>query len=348
MARSISVLVALSLLAATTSAASQSDPYLGELGIAPLVASGGFFGAEVTLPADLSGSAVALPASAVEGIREALAQHSVLVFRGLGHRLSTLAEHVAFCRQFGVVDPEVSRAPRYCTDGGVHVSADTKEIKATEGVNPFGQTIRETRLQQLQDGEPPEVFKVVTHPNDGLAFGEGFHTDLTFLQSPPSFGVAVMRTASAPGTGDTLFLSMAEAYSSLAPANRSRIESLWGMHDDKDGRSAVHPVVRVVGNQTVLFVNGHFTRALLPGPPGGSEDSDNSGAADVDDVDYSAILSDLNAHIEAMEPLRVQWSEQDLVMWDERTTQHAAVHDYFGQHRRLDRVLVSGDVPVGL
>jgi len=312
----------------------------GQLGIVPLDSSG--FGAEIGLGPHIN--ATSLPAAAVEGIEAALAQHGVLVFRGLGSRLSIL-EHVTWARQFGVVDPEVSRAPRYCTDGGVHVSADTKEAKARDGVNPFGATIRAVRQQQLASGEPPEVFKVVTDPRDGLAFGEGLHTDLTFLQAPPSIGVAIMRTPSSPGTGDTLFISTVAAYASLAPEMQRRIAHLSGLHDDKDGRNASHPVVRVVAGKKVLFVNGHFTRSLTSGHSGNDADLffyKNQ------DKDYSGLLSELNSHIEGMQPLRLSWSEQDLVMWDERTTQHAAVHDYFGQHRRLDRVLISGETPIGL
>ena len=338
----LALALALALVSVRVLAIHSTQPVIPEryddidplLSLTALTARG--FGAEVSLAPELGNAT-----TVVAGICAALAQHSVLVFRGLGHRLSLL-EHVAFCKQFSVVDPEVSRAPRYCTDGGVHVSADTKEVKAADGVNPFGQTIRTARLQQLKDGEPPEVFKVVTDPNDGLSFGEGFHTDLTFMQAPPSIGMAIARLPSSPGTGDTLFLSMTEAYASLPPANRSRIANLWGIHDDNDGRRASHPVVRVVDNRTVLFVNGHFTRTLLSDPRG----SDLHGAGG--DGGYAEVLSGLKAHIESMEPLHIEWSEQDAVMWDERTTQHAAVHDYFGQHRRLDRVLVSGDVPVGL
>ena len=192
----------------------------------------------------------------------------------------------------------------------------------------------------------------------------------------------LVRRPSAPGTGDTLFLSMVEAYASLPPANRSRIANLWALHDDKDGRQAVHPVVRKVGEQAALFVNGHFTRcgnnqafhrfsvrfycrsgptittgassALVASPAGNAAAAataaaSGGGQSELDSAEaaeHAELLDGLKAHIEAMKPLRVKWSREDVVMWDERTTQHAAVHDYFGQYRELHRVLVSGDVPV--
>ena len=93
-------------------------------------------------------------------------------------------------------------------------------------------------------------------------------------------GVALATYAGAPLKKDGS-IDCAQLRSALVASGANSYSFLL---DDKDGRSAVHPVVRVVGNQTVLFVNGHFTRALLPGPPGCSEDSDNGGAADVDDA----------------------------------------------------------------
>lgn len=46
--------------------------------------------------------------------------------------------------------------------------------------------------------------------------------------------------------------------------------------------------------------------------------------------------------------LRVQWNVGDLVIFDNRITQHYAPDDYGTQPRRLFRVTVAGDVPAGL
>ena len=43
---------------------------------------------------------------------------------------------------------------------------------------------------------------------------------------------------------------------------------------------------------------------------------------------------------------RYRWSPGDLGMWDNRATLHAAVSDYIGGHRVIQRVTVLGDDPI--
>jgi len=45
--------------------------------------------------------------------------------------------------------------------------------------------------------------------------------------------------------------------------------------------------------------------------------------------------------------LRVTWEPGQLVLFDNRITQHCAIDNYDDLPRRLNRVTVAGDVPVG-
>ena len=40
-----------------------------------------------------------------------------------------------------------------------------------------------------------------------------------------------------------------------------------------------------------------------------------------------------------------QWQNDDIVMWDNRSAQHAATNDFLPMHRRMERVTVVGDRP---
>jgi alpha-ketoglutarate-dependent taurine dioxygenase len=61
------------------------------------------------------------------------------------------------------------------------------------------------------------------------------------------------------------------------------------------------------------------------------------------------ILRLLQAYVTRAENvLRVSWQPDQLVLFDNRITQHYAIDNYDGQPRRLHRVTVAGDVPAGV
>jgi taurine dioxygenase len=45
---------------------------------------------------------------------------------------------------------------------------------------------------------------------------------------------------------------------------------------------------------------------------------------------------------------RWRWAPGDLAIWDNRATQHYAIDDYGDPPRRMHRITVAGDVPVGV
>lgn len=46
--------------------------------------------------------------------------------------------------------------------------------------------------------------------------------------------------------------------------------------------------------------------------------------------------------------VRVAWEPNQLVLFDNRITQHYAIDNYDGLPRRLNRVTVAGDIPAGV
>ncbi|WP_128428506.1 TauD/TfdA dioxygenase family protein [Streptomyces cyaneus] len=183
-----------------------------------------------------------------------------------------------------------------------------------------------------------------------------WHTDVTFVLNPPQ--ATTLRSITIPPYGgETLIASSAAAYRQLPEPLRQLADTLWAEHtndydyavpdEEVDDQQAaqraqftsikyrtVHPVVRVhpLTGERGLFIGG-FAQRIVGLSPGESR----------------KILDLFQAYVTRPENvLRHRWSENQLVVFDNRITQHYAIDNYDGLPRRLHRVTVAGDVPVGI
>jgi taurine dioxygenase len=54
----------------------------------------------------------------------------------------------------------------------------------------------------------------------------------------------------------------------------------------------------------------------------------------------------LYVHITTAEyTCRFQWQPHSIAIWDNRSTQHKPINDYFPAHRRMERITIDGDRP---
>lgn len=218
-------------------------------------------------------------------------------------------------------------------------------------------------------GEPTPAHPVVPgHPDhpeilvlDGAQGGRNarWHTDVTFMPTPPAASVLVSDVVPAWG-GDTMWADTRTAYERLAPALQNAIDGLeavhrisplayWGepfdsalarddaqkLYDDAAGvPPVIHPVVRVhpVTGRKNLFVNPGFTTHIV-------------GMSRIESDGLLRLLYDHATQPEFV--LRHHWAEGDVVIWDNRSTMHYAVDDYGVVERRMRRVTIRGGAPVG-
>jgi taurine dioxygenase len=199
----------------------------------------------------------------------------------------------------------------------------------------------------------PEVLEIVTEPDDRINFGGGWHSDLSFLEEP-DLGSILYAVELPPVGGDTLFSNQHAAYDGLSDVMKALLDGLVGLHSagpqygasgystqskamatkNADLAAAVveHPLVRTHPENGLksLYVNQGFTVGIK----GMKKDESN------------AILGFLFRHA-VREPLtcRVQWQPGTVVMWDNRSVQHYALHDYAGHRRHMRRITVKGDRP---
>ncbi len=182
-----------------------------------------------------------------------------------------------------------------------------------------------------------------------------WHSDETFRAEPPKATVLVAKEVPAIG-GDTMFASMSAAFDGLSDRMQNFISGLEAVHDFKPFRElfddseddrknvmrwelqyppAVHPVVRVhpVSGRKVLFVNPQFTVAIK----------------NMDERESRSLLDVLFQQAQIPEyQFRHRWAPHTLIMWDNRSTQHYAVNDYFPQRRYMERVTIRGGPVTGV
>ena len=176
-----------------------------------------------------------------------------------------------------------------------------------------------------------------------------WHSDETFRKEPPKATILVAKEVPTIG-GDTMFASMSAAFDGLSDRMQQFISGLEAVHDFKPFRElfddseedrknvlrweqmyppAVHPVVRVhpVTGRKVLFVNPQFTVAIK----------------NMDERESRSLLDILFQQAQVPEyQFRHHWAPHTLIMWDNRSTQHYAVNDYFPQRRYMERVTIKG------
>jgi taurine dioxygenase len=248
-------------------------------------------------------------------IRGLLLKHKVLFFRDQD---ITRAEHIAFARYFGDLEP-------HPVSGSV---PDHPGLVA--------------------------IYKSPEQPND--RYENAWHCDSTWREKPP-FGAVLRCVECPPVGGDTMWVNMALAYEKLPERVKQQIASLRARHSIEasfgaampmDKRLALHaqypdaehPVVRThpETGEKVLFVNSfttHFTNFHT---------TDNVRVGQ----DYTHGGSDLLRYLigQAAIPeyqVRFRWKKNSVAMWDNRATQHYAVMDYPPCHRKMERATVSGD-----
>ena len=245
-----------------------------------------------------------------EFIHQALLKYKVLFFRD--QHLSD-AEHEAFSRRFGdqVPHPTVRSAEQ----SAAILHLDAKETRANS-----------------------------------------WHTDVTFVANYPK--ISILRgVVIPPYGGDTVWANTASAYNDLPEPLKQLADNLRALHTnvydyatprgtDESGLKRYreqftaqvyeteHPLVRVhpeSGERSLLL--GHFVKEI-------------QGVSSNDSKQLIRLFHDRITHVD--NTVRWRWQEGDVVIWDNRATQHIAINDYGDAPRIVRRTTIDGDVPVGV
>ena len=205
------------------------------------------------------------------------------------------------------------------------------------------------------DDNAPELIKFRNDETTPPFGTDVWHSDETFRAEPPMATVLCAKEVPAVG-GDTVFASMSAAFDGLSDRMQQFVSGLEAIHDFKpfkalfgtseDERKSlqryelmyppqVHPVVRVhpVTGRKVLFVNPQFTIGI-------KDMDEREGRQLLDTLFHQALIPEYQH--------RHHWTPNALIMWDNRSVQHYAVHDYYPQKRYMERVTIKGGPVTGV
>jgi taurine dioxygenase len=201
----------------------------------------------------------------------------------------------------------------------------------------FGSTALTSTIEDTADS-PPDA--------------DGWHTDITWVAEPPAYAFLNAKVIPERG-GDTLWASLFAAYDALSPVMQELCCQLRVRHHagpdfrERATRAAgpekaelivaefppvEHPLVRThpVTGRRALFVAGGFMDKIV----GMHRDESD------------ALLGYLRRHVENPNfCVRWRWTEGDVAVWDEASTNHRALSDHYPAHRVMRRCTVDGGRP---
>lgn len=252
---------------------------------------------------------VAQSADLFADLQDALFQHEVLFVRD---QSLSAPEYAKLGARFGIIEPH----PAYPMVPG---APDVQILEST----------------------PAEPSKI-----------EVWHSDMTFRPAPPAITLLYGQVIPAYG-GDTIWASARAAYEGLSPAIQTLLADLTAVNDFTHGfqeslrepggherlQAAIaenppieHPVVRThpVSGTRSIYVNALFTTRI----------------EGLTRRESDTMLAFLFREVTTQEyTVRLSWQPGTVAIWDNRSTQHRPVNDFFPQHRRMYRITIVGEHP---
>lgn len=261
-----------------------------------------------------------LPEATVTAIKQAWAEHLVLVFP---EQAITDEQHVKVTRYFG--EPEIFHQD-------IIKSKRVREIFRVANTDEDGNIM------------PP------THPTmRQLSGARQWHTDSSYRERPSIgsllHGIEVSRTG-----GITCFTNMYDVYKALPDDLKSKVSGRRARHDfgllssalgarkpteaERKAMPAVwQPMVRrhPITGRTSLFISPIYNDAI-------------EGMEDHESADLVRVLAEFAGQKRFV--YEHQWATHDIVMWDNRCTMHYVTPHDPAERRVMHRTTIAGDAPV--
>ncbi len=177
-------------------------------------------------------------------------------------------------------------------------------------------------------------------------YQDKWHTDVTWDPDAPILGT-LRAIEMPPRGGDTIFASMYAAYDSLSETLRDRLEGVTAWHDMGPGQSFISKAGADLVDRTREQFPGTERPVIAVHPDTGRRHVNvnknfTSHLVGFDWAESDALLNLI--YEQATQPnhtMRYEWTEGDVILWDERCTQHFAVADHYPLRREMARLTVA-------
>ena len=273
-----------------------------------------------------------------------------ITVRPLSHALGAEIQGVDLARPLS--NSEFDQIHRTFLEKGILLFRDQKITREQHIAfsRRFGELDRHDSLPRDRHPDYPELLLVTNVPEqDGRESasrytGQQWHSDMSFTLEP-SLGSLLRGITIPPVGGDTMFTNMTLAYDTLSDGMKKLVEPLHAIHTgrrkvldanterEKEQKKLnppiAQPVVRVhpETGRKALYI-GEKVECFVGMTPEESK----------------PIIDFLVRH--ATQPrftYRHSWRENDIVIWDNRCTMHAALGDYEdSEARHMERTTVLG------
>jgi taurine dioxygenase len=215
--------------------------------------------------------------------------------------------------------------------------------------------IHEHLLPFTLEGHPECM---MLHNDDKTPPGLNYwHTDNSGWKKPPLGTMLYAKTTPRIG-GDTLFSSMYKAYDALSKPVQDFIKPLKAVHDVKKAFGAEYGNLKKALKKQGIDPESHFDsyepilHPMVRTHPETKKlalyisEPYITGIEGLSLAESKMLLNFLYHHIQTQEFIyRHRWQPNDLVIWDNRCTQHYATADYFPFERLMHRMNICGEVP---
>ena len=212
----------------------------------------------------------------------------------------------------------------------------------------FGEPMEYPQLKGLP--ECPLVTPVVKLEHERNNFGGIWHSDTTYLETPP-MGSMLLAKETPPTGGDTMFANQYLAYEALSDGLKKVLDGLIGISSSAKAEVSKtrEDIMKAAGQELKVLTGEHPIVRTHPETGGKAlytSDAHTKQIKGWSEQESLPLLKFLWQHQVRPEfTCRFRWQPGSLAFWDNRCTLHNPINDYHGFRRVMHRITLKGDKP---